>query len=226
LTDPRPQTESELIEHIRSIDVQAPPELHARVSALVAEHTAARPAPSRARGLRFAGAGALAAAVAVVVIVAAGGGSSSARPELPQTAKLTLEAATLPAPSESPGRSGTLAAQVEGVSFPYWEHSLGWNASGARADRVDGKTVRTVFYSDARGHRIGYAIVSAGGAAAKLSGEGGRWVQHDGVSYRLMTINGTPTIAWLRDGHLCVISGHGVDEATLLRLASWHGIAA
>jgi hypothetical protein len=224
LTDHRPQTESELIEHIRAIDVQAPPELHARVSALVAEHTEARRAPSRARSLRWAGAGALAAAAAVVVAIVLGGGSSAARPELPQTAKLTLAAATLPAPSESPGRR-TLAAQVEGVSFPYWEDSLGWNASGARADRVDGKPVRTVFYDDGHGRRIGYAIVG-GGAEAKLSGEGGRWVQHNGVSYRLMTINGTPTIAWLRDGHLCVISGHGVDEATLLRLASWHGVAA
>jgi hypothetical protein len=28
-------------------------------------------------------------------------------------------------------------------------------------------------------------------------------------------------VTWLRDGHLCVLSGRGVSGATLLRLASW-----
>jgi hypothetical protein len=28
-------------------------------------------------------------------------------------------------------------------------------------------------------------------------------------------------VTWLRDGHLCVVSGRGVSSATLLRLASW-----
>jgi hypothetical protein len=42
-----------------------------------------------------------------------------------------------------------------------------------------------------------------------------------GVSYRLLTENGTAVVTWLRDGHLCVVSGHGISSATLLRLASW-----
>ncbi len=46
-----------------------------------------------------------------------------------------------------------------------------------------------------------------------------------GVSYRLLTENGVAVVTWLRDGHLCVVSGRGVSSATLLRLASWsdHG---
>jgi len=34
-------------------------------------------------------------------------------------------------------------------------------------------------------------------------------------------VRGAPVVTWLRDGHLCVVSGHGVSGATLLRLASW-----
>jgi hypothetical protein len=37
-----------------------------------------------------------------------------------------------------------------------------------------------------------------------------------------------PVVTWLRGGHLCVVSGRGVDRATLLHLASWtdHGLEA
>jgi hypothetical protein len=41
------------------------------------------------------------------------------------------------------------------------------------------------------------------------------------VPYRLLTVHGAAVVTWLRDGHLCVISGRGVSSATLLRLASW-----
>ncbi len=42
-----------------------------------------------------------------------------------------------------------------------------------------------------------------------------------GVSYRLLTENGAAVVAWLRDGHPCVVSGRDVSGATLLRLAGW-----
>jgi hypothetical protein len=41
------------------------------------------------------------------------------------------------------------------------------------------------------------------------------------VPYRLLTENGASVVTWQRDGHLCVLSGHSVSSATLLRLASW-----
>ncbi|HEX5223872.1 MAG TPA: hypothetical protein VFW29_01965, partial [Solirubrobacteraceae bacterium] len=128
MTEPRPQTESELIERLRAIEVQAPPELHQRVNAMISEHAAGdRRAPRPTLGLRWAGASALATAVAIVAIVLAVGGGSTSAPALTQAAKLTLRPATLPAPSESSSRHATLTAQVEGVAFPYWKDRFGWN---------------------------------------------------------------------------------------------------
>ena len=45
--------------------------------------------------------------------------------------------------------------------------------------------------------------------------------QRDGTAYRMLTVAGAPVVAWMREGHLCVVSGRGVEGATLLRLASW-----
>ena len=78
--------------------------------------------------------------------------------------------------------------------------------------------VTTVFYSDSRGQRIGYAIL--GGSPAPQI-EGGSTFWRGGVPYRLLAENGAAVITWLRHGHLCVVSGHGVSSATLLKLASW-----
>jgi hypothetical protein len=103
------------------------------------------------------------------------------------------------------------------VPFPYWEDRFGWHSTGTRSDQIDGRTVTTVFYSDAAGRRIGYAIL-AGTPAPPINGGNVSW--HGGVPYRLLTDNGASTVVWQRDGHLCVLSGHGVSSATLLRLAS------
>jgi hypothetical protein len=37
----------------------------------------------------------------------------------------------------------------------------------------------------------------------------------------MLTVNGAAVVSWLRKGHLCIVSGRGVDGATLLALASW-----
>ena len=74
MSEPRPRTESELIEFVRSIDVRAPDELHRRVDALVGDrspsarrrHNAARSGRSRL-GLGLAGALAMAAVVALAI---------------------------------------------------------------------------------------------------------------------------------------------------------------
>jgi hypothetical protein len=50
---------------------------------------------------------------------------------------------------------------------------------------------------------------------------GGATVWRNGIPYRLLREGGVETVAWLRSGHLCVVSGRGVDGATLLCLASW-----
>jgi hypothetical protein len=219
-----PRTESELIELVRSIDVRAPEALHRRVEELVAEQAPRSRRRWSAPAFGFLGAprallgaSALIAAVAVVLVLSLSGGGTHSL-TVSQAAALTLRPATAPAPSESPSGQARLAASVDGVSFPYWQERFGWRASGSRSDGVDGRTVRTVFYSDASGQRVGYAIV-AGTPAPSASG--GRVERRGATSYRLLSQDGATVVTWLRDGHRCVVSGRGVSAATLLALASW-----
>ena len=230
MTERRPQTESELVEFVRSIDVPAPHSLHRQVESLIAGRSqlarrgrvsgsSSRGAPSLGPARRLAAAGSLAAVAAVAVAIASssGGGASSAL-SLREASSLTLQPATASAPSESMSNRAQLRASVDGVSFPYWGERFGWRSTGARTDRVGGRAVTTVFYADRRGRRIGYAIV-AGTPAPRSTGGVVAW--REKTPYRLLTENGTAVVTWLRDGHLCVVSGRGVSSATLLRLASW-----
>jgi hypothetical protein len=218
MSEPRPRTESELVELVRSIDTPAPDSLHREVQALVSARRS-RPfragPPAFARGLLAATA--LAAVTAAVLAIALSGGGGNAPISLREASAPTLRAATASAPSESVGNRGQLAAAVDGVSFPYWEERFGWRSTGARSDRVAGHAMTTVFYADARGRRIGYAIVA--GTPPRIGGGVVAW--RGKVPYRLSFENGAPVVTWLRDGHLCVVSGRGVSGATLLRLASW-----
>jgi hypothetical protein len=126
------------------------------------------------------------------------------------------------APQESGARNATLDVAVDGVAFPYWE-SMRWRSTGARTDTIRGRHVTTVFYEGANGARVGYAIVSGrtvpGTLAAVHSAGSVSW--RNGVPYRLLQVNGAPTVVWQRNGRLCVLSGRRVGGATLLHLASW-----
>jgi hypothetical protein len=215
---PRPKTEAELLEAIRSVDVGAPRELHERVRAMVAD---SRPERGRSSafpaGWRLGTAGAaLALAAIVLALVLAGGGAGGL--SLRQASALTTRPATMAAPAESRHDREQLAASVDGIPFPYWGERFGWRSQGARLDRVGGRTVKTVFYVDGNGHRVGYAIV-AGSPAPKIGAGTVRW--RSGTPYRLITVGDAKVVTWQRNGHLCVISGRGVDGATLLTLASW-----
>jgi hypothetical protein len=222
MSEPRPRTESELVELLRSIDVRAPDDLHRKVESLIAARSPSagrrwifqRPLRARRSGLALG----LAAIVAIAVAIGLNAGGATTL-SLRQASALTLRPATVPAPAESPSNNAELAAAVEGVPFPYWEERFGWRSTGARTDRLGGRAVTTVFYEDTHGRRIGYAIV-AGTPAPRLTGGAVAW--RSGVPYRLMSENGAPVVSWLRDGRMCVVSGRGVDSATLLRLASWN----
>ncbi|MDQ6811196.1 MAG: hypothetical protein M3Z95_04790, partial [Actinomycetota bacterium] len=50
---------------------------------------------------------------------------------------------------------------------------------------------------------------------------GGVIAWRGGTAFRLESRAAAPVVSWLRAGHLCVLSGRGVNGATLLRLASW-----
>lgn len=225
MSDRRPRTESELVEFLHSIDEPAPEALQRKVDAMIAARPA-RGARGRGRtrqqrtfglGPRLTATGAIAAAiVALALAIGLSGGSSTL--SVRDASALTLRAATSKPPAESSSKATELAASVDGLSFPYWGGRLGWHSSGARTDQVDGRSVTTIFYENGRGHRIGYAIV-AGSAPTEASG--GIVSHHDGTPYRLLTVNGAPVVTWLREGHLCIVSGRGVNGATLLRLASW-----
>ncbi len=215
-----------IAELVRSFDAPAPESLHRRIESLVASHQSQRFTPrSPRRSLRrfsplgLAGAGAMAAAVvAVAVAVGLSGGGSAPTVSFSQAAASTLRAATLPAPPESQVHHAQLAVAVNGVPFPYWSERFGWRSTGSRTDRVDGRSITTVFYANSNGRRIGYAIL-AGTPVPPVGGGVIAW--RGGVSYRLLSENSAAVVTWLRDGHLCVVSGRGVSSATLLRLASW-----
>jgi hypothetical protein len=227
MSDARPQTESELVELVRSIDVQAPGTLHARVDALIAENAGVRRrlwpvGPTRRGGpaagaWRLGGALGLAALIVVALLVGLNGGTSPTL-SVHEAAALTLRPATSPPPAESPRDRARLTAAVDGVSFPYWGARFGWRSSGTRSDTVGGRLVKTVFYSDGRGQRVGYAIV-AGTPAPAI--DGGAVIARAGRPYRVISEGTRRVVVWQRNGHLCVISGRGVSAATMLGLASW-----
>jgi hypothetical protein len=239
MTDRHPSRESEIVELIRHSDVRAPDSLHEAVDAMIAERATRRgrgvarrrrergeprhrprlDGSARAYRLRprVAALGAIAAAVvALAIAIGTNGGSTTL--SVHDASALTLRAATSGPPRDSAANHAKLAAAVDGVAFPYWSRHFGWRATGTRSDRIDGRTVTTVFYEGSGGRRVGYAIVG-GNAPSQLSG--GVVSRRDGVPYRLLTVDGVAVVAWMRDGHLCVVSGRGVDGATLLRLASW-----
>ncbi|HEY5195278.1 MAG TPA: hypothetical protein VIJ39_15595 [Solirubrobacteraceae bacterium] len=212
-----------IAELLHSFDAPAPESLHRRIESLVATHQdhrfARRSSRRRFSPLSLAGAGAATVAVVAVAIVVglSGGGSGTPTLSVDQAAAPTLRPATLPAPAESATHQAQLAAAVDGVPFPYWGERFGWRSTGARADRIEGRTVTTIFYANGAGQRVGYAIFA--GTPAPRTGGVIAW--RGGVSYRLLTENGASVVTWLRNGHLCVVAGHGVSTATLLRLASW-----
>jgi hypothetical protein len=205
-------------------DVRAPDALRQAVEAAVAEATRptrARRRPSlgglglavpRPRVLAPVGA-ALAAAVVALALALSGGGAAA--PTVQQAVPVALRTASAPAPLSQPG-GRMLAAAVEGVSFPRWEH-LGWRAVGQRFDRIGGHPVRTVFYADAQGHRLGYAIT--GGDALPVSG--GRVVRVRGTELRLLRLGGAHVVTWQRDGHTCIVAARDVAPARLVGLVTY-----
>ncbi len=227
MSERRPRTEAELVELLRSVDVRAPEELHQRIQALVDERSSRGrrrlrgPRASRlpaSPGWRLGGGVAVLAAAVIALVIGLSGAGSGAL-NVRQASASTLRAATMVAPAQSTLGRAQLAAAVEGVAFPYWQDRFGWRSTGARTDRVSGRAVTTVFYADGQGQRIGYAIF-AGTPAPNLSGAGGV-VSRGGTPYRLSSSGDLRVVTWVRDEHLCVVAGRGVNGATLLRLASW-----
>jgi hypothetical protein len=197
---------------LRALDEPAPAALRARVREMT-DGTKQNARPRWRRSLFVPAATALAVAVAALIVLLGSGGSSA--PTVPQTAHLALAAATSPAPPEDPADNDLLSLRVGGIAFPYYGHSAGWEATGARTDTIGGRRIVTVFYME-QGHRVGYAIVSG----APLAIGGGKVVMEGGVSYRVQHTGRALLVTWRQAGHTCVIAGQRVNSATLLALAS------
>ena len=233
MSERQTQRESELVEFIRSIDVDAPDALHQRIAAIAAANAhdeRPRPrrivaglrwrAPSRARPALLACA--FAVALVVVLALALRSGSSASRSPvlaLARAAALSSSPASEAAPSQDTRDRQRLSVAENGVAFPYWADAFGWRATGTRRDVLDGYASTTVFYASAHHATIAYTILGARSASA-LSSSPGRTVWRAGGAYHLLELSGVRVVAWLRHSSACVLSARSASYATLLRLAS------
>jgi hypothetical protein len=199
-------------------DVVAPDRLRLAVAERVAEAKRAQAGERRLR-VRLGGVLTAAGAAALVLVVLGLLANSilrdeTAPPGVRTVAPVALRAPTSPAPAARPGGE-LLVARAGPIAFPTWTR-VGWHAVGARRDTVRGHDVRTVFYADAAGQRIGYAI-----ADASLPVAGGEHVTRRGVQLRVLARGSTSVVTWRRAGRTCILAGRGVPVERLLTLASY-----
>ena len=198
------------LDAIRALNEPAPHALRTRI-----EDARRRPAPA-VRARRFALAGAFVAtaaalAVALVAILPSGAGG----PNLSEAAAFTLQQ-----PMSAPPKhefDGALNLKVDGVPYPYWEDGMGWEATGKRVDKVDGRTATTVFYAKGS-QRVGYTIVT--GKPVKVP-SGTSSTVRNGVDIRSLGLGGNQVVTWERKDHSCILSGRGVSRDELVKLAGW-----
>lgn len=155
---------------------------------------------------------AAAAAIAALILVVSAGSNAVT---LQQTTHLALAAAVTPAPRVSSGDHAVLTDTGAGIPFPNWGPA-GWKPSGARVDKLAGRTLVTVFYKNPEGERVGYAIV--GGAPITVNG--GTTQDIGGVQYTFLTIGSAHLVTWVQSGHTCVVAGRAVSNQTLLHLVT------
>jgi hypothetical protein len=136
----------------------------------------------------------------------------SATPQPPSALRVSvvaLERSTRPAPLR-------LIAAGTAIAFPQWS-LRGWPSTGMRSDSLGGRAVTTEFYGAYSGGTLGYAIV----AGAPLHwGAGGHSVTSAGERYWLTVHDGAAVVAWIQDGHTCVLASRSVPQTTLLSLAA------
>jgi anti-sigma factor RsiW len=193
---------------------RAPARLRARIEAQQRE----RRAPLfRLRIAYGAGlAGALAAiALALVLILPAGTPGS---PSISQAAALATRGATAPAPGPDPSDpNGQLGQKVGRVYFPDWTKRFGWQPTGQRSDRINGRLADTVYYRW-HGKTLAYTIV----AAPALSVPHADRTRLGGTELWTLRSGGRLVVTWRRDGHTCVLSSSaGVPTSILQQLAAY-----
>jgi hypothetical protein len=199
--------EQRIGELLRAVEVPAPAGLQQRIGELN-QAGAARARPRHRRrpliGLAFG------FAAGIVLALVLRGATTPAPPTALRVSTVALERATGPAPYR-------LTAAGTTITFPQWS-SLGWPSLGTRSDSLDGRTVTTEFFRSYGGAgTLGYAIVSG---TALQWGAAGRTLTYDGAHYWSDAHAGAQIIAWVQDGHTCVLVSRSASAATLLALAA------
>jgi len=159
-----------------------------------------------------------AAAALVVVAVALQAGGNQTEPSLAKVIAAARLDAAARAPRPVGGTPPQLDAKVGRLVFPDWEASFGWKAVGRRDDTLSGRPVTTVFYRNADGARLGYAVVS--GDALEVEPPG-RTVARKGKTYHVARVGGRTIVTWTQQGHTCVIQApSAVPRTRLVELAA------
>ena len=199
------------LHHARATE-RAPERLRAKIDA-------SRPSRATAARRRFAYAGAAAAALAAValaLVLALPSGTPGA-PSVSDAAALAARGPVQAAPAPDPSMPvARLHRSVGEVYFPNWTSNFGWQAIGARTDKLGGRTAVTVYYKW-KDETIAYTIVHSP-PLAEPSVTATNW---DGTQLRTLELNGRTVVTWRRAGDTCVLSGTGVKAAALQRLAAW-----
>jgi hypothetical protein len=177
----------------------------------------ARPSFWRRRARALAG-GAVAGLALVAALVALQTGGGSSEPSLAAVAEVAGLEPTAPAPSPSGGDPPVLDARVEPIAFPDWQKSFGWRAVGSRADEVAGRAVKTVFYRNGQGARLGYSIVAGEPIAESPPGQP---LKREGHTYHVARRGERTQVTWTQQGHTCVfVASAAVPQAKLVELAA------
>ena len=200
-------------------ETRAPLALRERIEADRAR-AGKRGAGARSRGLLgvLVPVGGLVAAAVVALVLVLGGTNA---PSVLATASLATGGPVLPAPAEDTSNKAVLKASMEGVPFPYWGDSFQWKAVGARDDKIEGRSAKTVYYENPKGVRAAYTILGGDTIDAP---SGARKQTRAGIVLSLAQDHGRRIVTWTRAGHTCVLSAPlTVPVQKLLELASWKG---
>jgi hypothetical protein len=211
-----PELQADLAAQRRALAALADAAEERAPSALRARLELARdPRPSRIRPSRgWTAVPAAAAAAAAVVVLTVGGGPGA--PTVASAATLAFRAPVQPAGSVAPGTETLTWPVAAGLTFPDWVREYGFDAVGARTDRLDGRVATTVYYK--RGaNRIAYTIVSGRALAAGTAARSTTW---HGTHLLSFNARGRAVVTWLRGGHTCVLSGNPALLRELQRLAA------
>jgi hypothetical protein len=164
-----------------------------------------------------AAAGTAAAALAAVAIALQTGGDN-ADPSLNEVYAAAQLHPTSAAPAPAGGEPPVLDAKVGALEFPDWQETFGWKAVGRRDSDLGGRRVTTVFYRNAEGALLGYAVV----AGDSLGGHpAGRPVEHKGNTYDVSRGDERTIVTWTQQGHTCaIVAPSEVPQSTLVDLAA------